>query len=616
MGSRGRAVVVAIVAAACAVGTSAAWAAPGDRDTTFANGAGFLNVNYAALVPGAVGTADTAEAVAVQPDGKIVVVGSSNAAGTSDMALIRLTTAGALDTSYGLGTGGSRINFGGLVPGAVASFDAASSVALQPDGKIVIAGATNATGTTDMAVVRLNNPQGTLDSSYGLGTGGSRIDFSGLVPGATGKDDRANALVLQPDGKIVLAGFTDAAGTLDMAVARLNNPQGTLDASYGLGTGGSRIDFGGLVPNSMGSSDNALAVALQPDGKIVLAGHSDAGGKGDIAVVRLNAPAGTLDSSYGLGTGGSRVDVGVYISGGTSTDDIVRSIAIQPDGKILVGGSTTARGTQDFAVVRLRSPEGTLDPSFGADGHGAAVIDLGGESEGRKMALQANGKILVAGTTVHSGQTDPAVIRLQPNGTLDTSFGDGGERVVEMPGTQLVNTLAIAPDGKIVVGGTTGETPALTDMFALRLQGDPPSAGGGPAGGGAGGGGGGGKSRVPRCAGKRATVIGTNGKNRLKGTKRADVIVALGGNDSIDGRGGNDLICAGGGDDKVAGGDGKDRLYGQSGKDSLKGGPGNDSLDGGAGNDRLSGQSGKDTLRGRTGRDRLSGGPGKDKQKQ
>ena len=184
MGSRGRACVCVIAAAACSVATSAASAAPGDRDTAFGNGAGFVNLDFSGIVQGAVGTADTGDAIAVQPDGRIVIAGSSNAAGTSDMAVLRLTTAGAIDTSYGLGTGGSRINFSGLVPGAVASFDLASSVALQPDGKIVIGGATNATGFSDMAVVRLNNPQGTLDSSYGLGTGASRVDFSGLVSGA------------------------------------------------------------------------------------------------------------------------------------------------------------------------------------------------------------------------------------------------------------------------------------------------------------------------------------------------------------------------------------------------------------------------------------------------
>ena len=430
------------------------------------------------------------------------------------------------------------------------------------------------------------------------------------MPNATGSEDSARAIALQPDGKIVLVGNSDAAGTDDMAVVRVNSPAGSLDGSYGLGTGGSRIDFGAFVPNATVSSDIALAVALQRDGKLVVAGHSNAAGTRDFAVVRLLSPQGTLDTSYGLGTGGSRVDVGPNVAGGKSADDFARAMVLQPDGKILVAGNTRARGDLDFAVVRLRSPQGTLDPSFGADGHGAAVIDLGGDNEGTEMALQANGKILVAGTATTKGELDPAVIRLQPNGTLDTSFGDGGERVIEMPGSQAVSGLAIAPDGKVVVVGTTGVGGA-TDMFAARLQGDPAGQGGGPAGGGAGGGG-----KTVRCAGKRATVIGTKGKNRLKGTNRADVIVGLGANDKIDGRGGNDVICAGDGNDSVAGGNGKDRIYGQNGKDTLKGGTGNDSLDGGSGNDKLYGQSGRDTLRGRAGHDRLAGGPGKDKQKQ
>jgi uncharacterized delta-60 repeat protein len=609
MGFRGRALVGALVAlAAVAVTTSAAWGAAGDRDTSFGNGAGFVNINYAALVPNAIATADTASAVAVQRDGRIVIGGSSDAAGTSDMAVVRLTGAGAIDTSYGLGTGGSRINFGALVPNATSSNDQATALVLQPDGKILLGGVSDAAGTHDMAVVRLNSPAGTLDASYGLGTGGSRIDFGGLVPNATGSDDEVGALALQPDGKIVVVGASDAVGGYDMAVVRVNSPAGTLDASYGLGTGGSRIDFSGLVPNATGHTDFGAAVALQPDGKIVVAGDTNAAGTGDLAVVRLLSPQGTLDTSYGLGTGGSRVDVGSYVAGGTSADDTARAMVLQPDGKILVAGDTEARGTADFAVVRLRSPQGTLDPSFGADGHGAAVIDLGGDNPGQSMALQANGKIVVAGTIERNGQLDPAVIRLQPNGTLDTSFGDHGERNIEMPGRQAVSGLAIAPDGKVVVVGTTGAG-AVSDMFAARLQGDPASQGGGPSGGG-------GKGKTLRCAGKRATVIGTNRKNRLKGTKRADVIAGLGGNDKIDGRGGNDVICAGDGNDSVAGGDGKDRLYGQNGKDTLKGGTGNDSLDGGSGNDKLYGQSGKDTLRGRAGHDRLAGGPGKDKQKQ
>src|SRR4051794_38774526 len=122
MGSRGRALVGALAAlAAAATSASAAWAGPGDRDTSFGNGAGFVNVDYAALVPNATATADTASAVAVQRDGRIVIGGSSDAVGTSDMAVVRLTGAGAIDTSYGLGTGGSRIDFGGLVPNAISS---------------------------------------------------------------------------------------------------------------------------------------------------------------------------------------------------------------------------------------------------------------------------------------------------------------------------------------------------------------------------------------------------------------------------------------------------------------------------------------------------------------
>ncbi len=597
----------------CALGTSAAWAAPGDRDTSFGSGAGFVNVDFAALIPNRVAGDDWGEAVAVQPDGRIVIAGDTNAVAglTKDMAVVRLTVGGAVDTSYGLGTGGSRIDFGALIPDAPFTNDDGTAVALQPDGKIVLGGYSNAAGTNDLAVVRLNSPQGTLDTSYGLGTAGSRVDFGPLVPNSTKSSDILASLVLQSNGKIVLAGSTDAAGTDDMTVFRLNSPEGTSDTSYGQGTGGSRVDFSALVQNAVGDDDHATAVALQRDGKIVLAGYSNAAGNNDFAVVRLLSPQGTLDSSYGLGTGGSRVDVGGAIAGGKSADDLATATAVQGDGKILVSGITRARTDQDYAVVRLRAPQGTMDPSFGADGLGAAVVDLGGDNAARAMALQANGKIVVAGTAIRNGQADPAVIRLQPNGTVDIAFGEGGQRIIEMPGSQRVAGLALAPDGKIVVVGTTLLTG--NDMYALRLQGDSPGAGGGPVGGpGAGGGG----KRALRCAGKRATVVGTDRKDRLRGTRRADVIVALGGNDRIDGRGGNDLICAGNGNDTAAGGGGKDRIFGQSGKDNIKGGPGNDSLDGGTGNDRLFGQSGKDTLRGRAGRDSLTGGPGTDKQKQ
>jgi uncharacterized delta-60 repeat protein len=620
VGSRTRALAGATVVACALLATASASAAPGDLDTSFGRGAGFVNLDFGALIPNGAGTADSAEAVAVQPDGRIVLAGTTIAAGTYDMAVLRLTGAGVIDTSYGLGTGGSRIDYAALIPGATLSTDSALAVALQPDGKIVVGGYSNAAGNADMTIVRLNNPQGTLDSSYGLGTAASRIDLSG--PSWPSSGESVRDIAIQPDGRILVAGESYSGGNQDHAVARVLSPQGTFDSSFA-GTGLARFDFAGLVPGAAGPFDAANGVALQRDGKIVLGGVTDGPTSPDMSVLRLT-PTGTIDSSYGLGTGGSRIDIGAYVAGGQSRRDIATGVGIQPDGKIVVAGYSEAAGPTDFAAARVRSPQGTIDPSFGADGKGAALVDLGGTDEGRAMAIQANGKIVIAGYTNRYGNYDAAVVRLQPNGTLDTTFGNGGLRIIELPGAQSIGSLAIAPDGGIVIAGRADPG----NMFVARLLGDPPSLGGGPSGGG------GGKSKVLRCQGKRATVIGTNKRNRLKGTRRADVIVSLGGNDSIDGKGGNDLICAGDGNDKVSGGDGNDRVYagngndtvsggngkdrvaGQNGKDKLRGGPGNDSLDGGSGNDKLYGQAGKDTLLGRTGKDALAGGPGTDKQKQ
>src|SRR4051812_12774040 len=161
------------------------------------------------------------------------------------MAVLRLTTSGAIDTSYGLGTGASRVNYGALVPGATGSEDYASSVALQPDGKIVLAGESNAAGNNDMALVRLRNPEGTIDTSYGLGTGASRLDLGG--------QDVASDMALQPDGRILLAGRTTVGSGFDTAVARVLSPQGTFDASFH-GDGRGVYNFAGLVQGATGKN--------------------------------------------------------------------------------------------------------------------------------------------------------------------------------------------------------------------------------------------------------------------------------------------------------------------------------------------------------------------------
>jgi Ca2+-binding RTX toxin-like protein len=170
--------------------------------------------------------------------------------------------------------------------------------------------------------------------------------------------------------------------------------------------------------------------------------------------------------------------------------------------------------------------------------------------------------------------------------------------------------LANTQDGDVARGWQAAifnQSGTLRAFKVMALCARDPGSDGPDGPGGPGGPDGPGDNPRPRCLGKRATIVGTSKRNRLRGTRRADVIVALGGNDIVDGRGGNDRICAGSGNDRVKGGDGNDRV---------DGGSGNDLLDGGAGKDRLAGGIGKDRLFGRAGRDRLSGGPGRDRQKQ
>jgi uncharacterized delta-60 repeat protein len=580
---------LAVIVAAASLSAGVAQAAPGDLDTSYGLGTGASRPDF--------GADEFGNAVAVQPDGKIVVAGSSeNVPFTSESILVArfLNPQGTLDLSYGSGTGESTPSLG--------SYETGAAMALQPDGKIVVAG-TDQAGNGDMFAARLLNPQGTLDPSYGLGTGGSRPDFGGAEAGA--------AVALQPDGKIVVAGNgTDPGGQQRLLVARFLNPQGTLDTSYGLGTGGSR-------PNAFPGIQSGSAVAVQPDGKILVAGTTFLPAP-DFIVARFLNPQGTSDPSFGSANGGATVDFG--------GSDFGHAMVVQPDGKILLAGNTDVNGTADFAVARLLS-DGSPDNSFGQGGK--AIFDLGGSDHANAMALQPDGKIIVAGDRLIGSSDDIAVVRLQPNGTLDSTFGQAGTSIIDLGRNEVANSVALQSDGKIILAGTSTSS-AGSDMLVVRLLGDPVASGGtggggtggggtggggtgGGGGGGGAGGGGGGGTRVPRCAGRKATIIGTNGADKLTGTKGPDVIVGLGGNDTISGGGGNDLICGGDGNDRIDGGAGNDRLFGQAGNDRLFGGSGNDRIDGGAGNDRLSGQAGNDRLFGRAGKDQLFGGPGHDR---
>jgi uncharacterized delta-60 repeat protein len=297
--------------------------------------------------------------------------------------------------------------------------DRATDAVVLRDGRIVTAGWTTADG--DIEITRLTR-RGSLDRAFGRG-GTSEIELGG--------DDRANAIAVQPDGRLVIAGRTSARAG-EVAVMRLRS-DGSLDRSFG--RRGVR-----LLGTPRG--DAAYDVAIGRDGRIVVAGDGGAGG--DMLVARLT-PRGALDRSFGH-RGMTRVDFGGI--------EIANALALARDGRIVLAGATTEDG--DIAVARLR-PDGRLDPSFGA--RGRVRIDAGGTDVASAVALRPDGRILVAGTT--SRRADAVVARLRPDGALDRAFGDRGLRRLDFGGDDEGFDMATAPGGRIVVAGRGGPRRAM-----------------------------------------------------------------------------------------------------------------------------------------------------------
>jgi uncharacterized delta-60 repeat protein len=269
---------------------------------------------------------------------------------------------------------------------------------------------------------------GDLDPSFGSG---GKV----TTPVGTGRD-LAQAVALQPDGKMVVAGYAQN----DFAVVRYN-PNGSLDTGFGTsGTG--KV----LTPIGSGTQDEAYAVAVQADGKIVVAGFTVSGGTDDFAVVRYQLN-GTLDTSFGTG--------GKVITPVGSGDDLASAVIIQPDGKIIVAGSS---GNTDFALVRYNA-DGSLDTAFGTGGKTIfTVSSVSGQA--RAAALQTDGKILVGGLSgVDVGQSTLSkftLVRFNTNGSVDTAFGTSGKVVTSISQNRFgsIFGLAIQPDGKVLVSGS------------------------------------------------------------------------------------------------------------------------------------------------------------------
>jgi uncharacterized delta-60 repeat protein len=277
-------------------------------------------------------------------------------------------------------------------------------------------------------------------------------------------NDVVTGIVLQPDGKIIAAGFT--SNISDFALARYN-PDGSLDSGFGSG--------GKVVTDFFGARDQAFSVALQPDGKIVVAGRANTSFEvqSDFALARYN-PDGSLDTSFGSGG-----KVTTEFSG--SSDGEATALALQPDGKIIVAGSAFGSSSSpmpgsDFALVRY-NPDGSLDSTFGAGGK--LTTDFFGLSDmASGIAIQSDGRIIAAGTASFdrfSPFSDFALARYHPNGSLDSTFGVGGKTTTDLSGTgDRASDLLLQPDGKIVAAGDAFDFTNFDSAFALaryRLDG-------------------------------------------------------------------------------------------------------------------------------------------------
>lgn len=373
----------------------------GSMDTTL-DGDGKLTTH--------VGTGDDSARAMTLSSGRLVVVGSSRTNSFDSVAVVRYNSDGSLDTTFD--GDGKRTDATGL--GGRAS---AYAVAIQPDGRIVIAGDVqkNLLGSNlDFALARLH-PNGTFDHSFGK-RGQITTDFNG-------NDNSAVAVLVQPDGKIIAAGAGIAASGSAQSSAFIFtrfHPNGTADITgvATIGTFGSR----------------GQAVALQPDGKIVMAGYTlISNTDSDFALVRFN-PNGALDDSFGAG--------GIVTTSMGTPTDYGSAVALQPDGRIVVGGSAGST----VAVARYLS-NGAIDTSFDFDGKAMTPIP-GGSAMVTALAVH-QGKILIA--RGFSGGS--ALVRYHADGSLDTSFDGDGVVTNGLRSSSGTRAMAIQNNGKIVVAG-------------------------------------------------------------------------------------------------------------------------------------------------------------------
>jgi uncharacterized delta-60 repeat protein len=346
---------------------------------------------------GAVGASE----VCLLPDGKIIIGGGfTSYNGTPIIRIARLNANGSLDTAFN--------------PGVSASDNDISEVVVQSDGKIIAGGAFTTFGGVARGKIARLNADGTLDTSFD--------------PGA-GANGNVHAIALQPDGKIIVGGyFTKYNNITRNRIVRLNT-DGTLDMTFDIGTGcnGNRVN----------------SIVVQPDGKIIISGlFTQYNGVARSCIARLNAD-GTLDTTFNPGAGANYE---------------AKSIALQPDNKILIGGYFLSYNNITMNKIARLNTDGTLDTTFNS-----GITDV--NSNINKVTIQPDGKILIGGDfTAYGTAVLKNIARLNADGTLDTGFNSGAGA------SNSVYSVVIQPDGKIIIGGYFGTYNNISSKGIARIN--------------------------------------------------------------------------------------------------------------------------------------------------
>lgn len=366
------------------------------------------------------GTYNFATSTFVQPDGKILIAGNGGEAATYKATVARLNADGSFDLTFA-NNGKLTITIGNAK-----SF--ATDITLQDDGKIVMAAYTWNDVKGDFAAIRLNS-DGSFDTTFGN---------QGIQLITTPGSGVAQSLRILDDGKILLGGYFDD----NFAVLKLN-ADGSIDTNFGVS--------GWAITMFTSASSFVEEIEIQDDGKIVQGGFIvNANQLIEMAVSRLNSD-GTIDQTFGS-QGKLRFNIG-------NGNDFLTGVAIQNDGKILLGGHKWIDNVElkhDFAVIRLNT-DGSFDTSYGNNGVATAqIVDGANYTSGIK--LQSDQKLLLSGSTVKTGEYKFALLRFNPDGSLDQNFGAAGTGMLspDFNGRECYGeAVTLQPDGYIILAGSS-----------------------------------------------------------------------------------------------------------------------------------------------------------------